>query len=230
MYCCRCGVRLQDGAGRCPLCGTPVPSCGGEEIEKSALYSDRYPSENRHGRFFALGIATVVMAAVCAVCLILCLKTYGRVFWSGYVMLGLALAWIVLILPLWFRRRNPLIFIPVDFAAAGGYLLYICLYNRQSWFLSFAFPVVALLCILSETAAAMFLHITKGRLYITGGLMIAAGASCMLIEFFEHLTFGTPMFAWSLYGVSLFSVLGLFLIAAAVIPPLRSGLERRFFF
>ena len=28
-------------------------------------------------------------------------------------------------LPLWFRRPNPVIFVPVDFAAIGLYLLYI---------------------------------------------------------------------------------------------------------
>ena len=29
MYCIKCGVELEDGAQRCPLCETPVPELEG---------------------------------------------------------------------------------------------------------------------------------------------------------------------------------------------------------
>ena len=41
------------------------------------------------------------------------------------------------VLPLWFRRPNPVIFVPADFAAIGLYLLYINFATGGHWFLTF---------------------------------------------------------------------------------------------
>lgn len=230
MYCVKCGVRLQDGAGECPLCGTPVPVERMPDETVKATYSDRYPHEKQVGKFLLLGMVTVMMAVAALACFILCMKLKGEVAWSGYVMLGLALAYVIFVLPAWFSRWMPLIFIPVDFAAICGYLLYICLYEHQHWFLSFAFPVTMIVGAYVVTAAALFSSIKGGRFYILSGLCIAFGALCMLVEFFQHITFGTEMFLWSLYCVCFFGAVGLFLLTAAIIRPLREFLERKFFF
>lgn len=49
----------------------------------------------------------------------------GSIVWSGYASGGVALLYVLVALPLWFRRPNPVIFVPIDFAAIGLYLLYI---------------------------------------------------------------------------------------------------------
>ena len=176
MYCVKCGVRLQDGAGESPLCGTPVPVERMPDETVKATYSDRYPHEKQVGKFLLLGMVTVMMAVAALACFILCMKLKGEVAWSGFVMLGLALAYVIFVLPAWFSRWMPLIFIPVDFAAICGYLLYICLYEHQHWFLSFAFPVTMIVGAFVVTAAALFGSIKGGRFYILGGLCIAFGA------------------------------------------------------
>ena len=229
MYCPKCGVKLADGERECPLCRTALPDVGGGSGASYTAYSDRFPKEKDHEKYLVLGIITVVMIAACLICLILCLETFGGVYWSGYVMLGLALAWIVFILPFFFRKWHPLIFLPIDFAAAAGYLLYICLYLGQRWFLSFAFPLTGIVCALTLTTVSLMRYIKKGRIFIVGGVLIALGSLSMLVEFFQHITFGTPMFLWSLYCVSFFAALGLFFIISAIIPPLRAFLERKFF-
>ena len=63
-----------------------------------------------------------------------------------------------------------------------------------------------------------------------GKKLILIGGSCMLVELFGHITFGWPMFNWSLYCVSVFGLLGLFLFIATLIPPMRDYLRRTFFF
>ena len=65
---------------------------------------------------------------------------------------------------------------------------------------------------------------------LLGLFLVLIGASFMLIEFFQHITFGTPMFVWSLYCVSVFCLIGLFLFIASFIPPLRAALRRTFFY
>ena len=77
---------------------------------------------------------------------------------------------------------------------------------------------------------ALFRYIKQGRLRLLALLLILIGGSFMLVEFFEHITFGTPMFVWSLYCVCGFGALGLFLFVATLIPPLHAHLRKTFFF
>jgi hypothetical protein len=227
MYCVKCGVSLTDGVECCPLCGTPVwnptEDCG----EKA--YPCRYPDKSYGERVAGVALVTVIMAALCLSCLIFCLSTFHAAAWSAYVMLGAALFYIVAILPSWFRNPHPLIFVPADFVAACGYLLYICLSTGGHWFMSFAFPVVMLVCLLTTAAIALVKYVRKGRLIITGGLLLAIGGSSVLLEFFQHITFGSRMFAWSLYSVTAFGIFGVFLIVAGLVKPMREHLERKFF-
>ncbi len=228
MYCVKCGVRLTEGVARCPLCHTPVwnPVCTEPPAQ---TFPDRYPMPPKSSRYPFLAFFTVVCMAVCLSALIFCLKTYNAVSWSGYVMLGIAVVYFSFFFPSWFDKPHPLVFLPLFFALTCGYLLYICLYNGGRWFLSFAFPVVMLVGLLCVVSVALFRYVKGGKLYITGGLLIAIGGSTMLIEMFEHITFGTKMFTWSLYTVSFFSLFGLFLLLAALIRPMREYLERKLF-
>lgn len=229
MYCVKCGVRLQDSAETCPLCGTPVWHPEEPAEESFPAYPLIYPERQKHSRIAGTAFVTVVLAAICLGCLIFCLSTYHKVYWSGYVMLGIATVYIIAILPLWFDHPHPLVFVPASFFAVCGYLLYICLYTGGRWFLGFAFPVVMLVCLVTTGSVALFRYVKRGRLFITGGLLIAIGGSSMLVEFFQHITFGGEMFHWSLYTASVFAWLGLFLLLAGVIKPLRAYLERKFF-
>jgi len=230
LYCVKCGVRLQDSAETCPLCGTPVwrPEEKAPQAA-SSVYPLVFPEQPKHGRIGITAFLTVVLSAVCLGCLIFCLNTYGAVSWSGYVMLGIAMVYVIAILPLWFDHPHPLIFVPADFFAVCGYLLYICLYTGGRWFLSFAFPVVMLFCVVTTASIALFRYVRRGKLFITGGLLVAIGGSTMLVELFQHITFGTQMFHWSLYTASVFAWAGFFLILSGIIRPLREYLERKFF-
>ena len=231
MYCVYCGVRLQDGVPECPLCHTKVTAIPVPEQLKESSYSDRYPRLEKHsGKFLAIGLVTVILIAAALGCLIFCLKSTGKVGWSGIAALGMALGWIWAILPLLFPRWRPMIFLPIDFACLGGYLLYICANTGGNWFLSFAFPVTGIAAVLTLAGVAMMRYIVQGRLRLMSLLLIAIGLSFMLVEFFQHITFGTPMFVWSLYCVSAFCLIGLFLFIASFIPPLRAALRRTFFY
>ena len=231
MYCVYCGVRLQDGVTECPLCHTEVQVVPVKRPAEEAPYSRKYPQpEKQSGKYLVLGLVTIIFAAVALSCLIFCLKSRGEVGWSGIAALGMALGWVWLVLPLLFSRWKPMIFLPIDFACLAGYLLYICVNTGGHWFLSFAFPVTMIAGILTLTGVAMMRDIVQGRLRLMGLLVIAIGLSFMLVEFFQHITFRTPMFVWSLYCMIAFCMIGLFLFIASFIPSLRASLRRSFFF
>ena len=228
MYCVKCGVKLDDSLERCPLCGTPVwrPE---ETSDPSRSFSGIYPQKQRNERMAIVSFLTVLALLASFIVLRICLRLYSGIGWSGYVILGIALGYVLFLLPLWFRRPNPVVFLPIDHLAIGGYLLYICLETGGHWFLSFAFPVLGMSCLLLTALVALLKYVPGGRLFIIGGWIIAVGGLSILVELFQHITFSSRMFTWSLYVVSTCFAFGLFLILAGTIRPLREYLERRFF-
>ena len=230
MYCVRCGVKLQEGVKACPLCGTPVWTPEAEEgASAAATYSERYPIVSRQKRLTIMASLTVALLAAMIACLSIALNTTGKMGWSFYVIAGTAAFYFAFQMPFWFRHPHPMIFVPVSFRSVCLLLFFISLYTDGRWFWTFAFPLTAILAALTIGAVALYRYVKRGTIFITGGLLMAIGGGCLLAELFQHLTFRTPMFAWSLYAAAVFFLFGGFLILAGIIRPLREHLERRFF-
>ena len=228
MYCVRCGVRLQDGTEFCPLCQTPVWNPGADRPEPG--FPESLPPRHRESTLPGAIAMTVVSVLALAVTVIVCLHLYGALRWGGYVLGGILLFDIVAVLPLWFEEPRGEVFVPVDFLAAGLYVLYICRATHGHWFLSFAFPVILAAGLLTTAMVCLLKYVRGGRIFIFGGFLVLLGGYAVLVEFFEHLTFGMRMFTWSQYPLAGFGIVGLFLLIAGTIPPLREEIRRRFFF
>ena len=140
------------------------------------------------------------------------------------------MGYVAVVLPCWFRRPNPVIFVPCGFVAAGLYVLYIDLMTGGGWFLGFAFPVVGFLGLLVTAVVTLCRYIRRGRLYIYGGAMIALGAFMPLMELLMVAAFRLPRFAgWSLYPLVALALLGGALIFLAICRPARESMERKMF-
>ena len=232
MYCIQCGVELQKGVDRCPLCGLRVYHPELKEEPDAPPYPRYVEGETvSHGGL--LFIVSFLFAIPLLVCLLIDLNMNSGVHWSGYVCFGLLALYILVCLPLWFPRRNPAVFFPISMAAWLGVTLYVCLKTGGHWFLSFAFPVGGALGLLLEAEIVLLRYAVGDRphraLYILGGGFIALGGLTMLLEFLLHVTFGFPMIWWSLYSVAVLFLVGLMLIIIGVCRPLRESLHKRFF-
>lgn len=230
MYCIRCGVELADGQTICPICETKVchpdfhPEKGTPSYPKKEFQSEEF---NRKGILFVITILSALVAVLTA---ILDFSLNGGIEWSGYAVGAIVLGYIIVILPTWFRRANPVIFVPCDFAAAALYLLYIDLYTSGGWFLTFALPVTGALCVIVSAAVSLLYYVRRGRLYTVGGMLIALGGWTVLIEIMLHVTFdfSTPVF-WSPFSAISFAVFGLMLIVIAIVKPLRESFRKVFY-
>ena len=229
-YCVKCGVELASSEKSCPLCSTVVCHPEVTSGEGEPLYPKneiKKEKVSKVGILFILSSLCVLPALIVFLC---DMKINSAVTWSGYVMLALAISYVIVVLPVWFRRPNPVIFVPVDFAAIILYLLYINLASGGHWFLSLAFPVTGAVGILVTAVITICKYVRRGHLYIAGGAVMGCGAISFLCELMINITFGFDRFIfWSVYSLAASFIIGMFLIVIAICRPLRESLEKIFF-
>lgn len=230
MYCIQCGVELADSEQQCPLCGTVVfhPHLTRPEGEKP-YPSDLYPAQQVQPWGMLL-ITTMLFLLPMLITLVCNLQINHAITWSGYVIGGLLVGYVALILPCWFKKPNPVIFVPCTFAAIIGYLCYINFAADGDWFLTFAFPVAGSLGLIVTAVVVLTRYIRRGRLFIYGGAMLATGALMPLTELLLNITFDRPMvFIWSPYPLIPLALLGITMLVTASCRPLKESLSKRFF-
>ena len=231
MYCIKCGVELADSEKVCPLCGTrvfhPDLPCGQAESPYPPDVSPRVEDVSRAGVLFVLTVLFLLPAVISVLC---DWRLSGGIVWSGYVVGGLVLLYTTVVLPLWFKRPNPVIFVPVDFVVIGVYLLYINCATHGHWFMSFALPVTGTAMVLVTAVVALLRYVPTGALYICGGGLILSGGYAVLVEWLLNVTFRLhDTFLWSFYPLAVCTVLGAMLLVIEGCKPLRRSLHRKFF-
>ena len=230
MYCIKCGVKLAENQRACPLCGTVVFHPEIMPSNDDPLYPPQQHPAPRVKSQAALVVVTTMFLLPLLITALCDYQLSGAITWSGYVIGALLVTYVIMVLPYWFRRPNPVIFVPCGFAAAGAFLLYISLATGGGWFLSFAFPVTGALGLIVTAVVALLKYVGKGELYIFGGAFALLGAFMPVMEFLMNLTFGFPQrLLWSAYPLVALVLLGGMLIFLAICRPARETMERKFF-
>ena len=231
MYCIKCGVELADSEKSCPLCHTPVFHPLLTRPEGEALYP---ATENPPRKIRPWGLLILVTALLfllpSIVTILIDLQLRGAITWSGYVVGALQMLYVMAVLPAWFHRPNPVIFVPCSFVSIGLYLLYISVVTDGRWFLSFAFPVLGGLGLITTTVVTLCRYIHRGQLYIFGGSAITLGLFMPVMELLLNYTFHRFRFiGWSFYPLSALVILGVILLLIALCKPVRESFGKRFF-
>ncbi len=230
MYCVKCGVKLADTEKKCPLCNTVVCHPDFKQTAERPLYPSSKLPRSSSGSKAINGAVIILFFIPLLVCLFADLSLDGRLEWFGYVAGALMVAYVAFALPLWFKKPNPVIFVPCSFVSTGLYLLYINSATGGNWFLSFALPIVSGMCLITCTVVALMYYLRRGRLYILGGAFMALGAFVFPIELLMGITFGLQFIGWSIYPLVVLILFGSLLIYFAVNSSAREMIERKLFF
>lgn len=230
VYCINCGVKLAETEKKCPLCNTVVCHPDFNQSAKQPLYpADKLPKNSSGGKALS-GAVLILFLIPMIVCLFADLSINGRIEWFGYVAGAMTVTYVSIALPFWFKKPNPVIFVPCSFAAITLYLFYINFATDGDWFFTFALPLICGLCIITSATVTLVRYIKRGRLYIFGGAFMLLGSFMLLIEHLLSLTFGLSFIGWSIYPLGVFELLGGLLIYLAIDSDARETLERKLFF
>ncbi|MBO5357820.1 MAG: hypothetical protein J6A78_00680 [Clostridia bacterium] len=230
MYCVKCGVKLADSEKKCPLCDTAVYLPELSQADVQPLYpQNKLPKIKPKSKGFN-GAVIVVFLIPMLVSLISDLQNDKTLNWFGFVAGGLVLGYIIFGLPNWFRKPNPVIFVPCSLAAAILYLFYINFATNGNWFFSFALPVALVFGIIISALITLLRYLKKGRLYIYGGTLIALGGFVLLIELLMYTSFNIAFIGWSIYPLIVLALIGGLLIYLAINSAAREIMERKMFF
>ena len=121
-------------------------------------------------------------------------------------------------------------FVSTDIVLVGLLLLYVNWKTGGGWFLSFGFPVVGFLGLLTVAVVALLRYVRRGELYIFGGALAALGGFMPVLELLLEITFQPIHFiGWSWYPMIALVLLGGTLIFLAICRPARESMGRKFF-
>jgi len=230
MYCVNCGVKLADSEKKCPLCNTAVYHPDIKREDAPPPYPTKGAIAETVNPIGLLFVITFLFIQPILITLFCDLQINYAITWSAYAAGGILLAYIVFILPYWFKKPNPVIFTPINFVSTGLFLLYINYATDSSWFMTFAFPILGYAALLTCTVVTLCRYLRKGYLYVFGGSFLALAIFFVLIEMFAGITFrGGIRIIWSPYPAVVCTIFGAMLIIIAICRPLRESLRKRFF-
>lgn len=228
-YCVHCGVKLDDDAKRCPLCGTPVID---PNLVRESAAEPVFPTQAGEVKPVSRGEAalliTVILASVSAACGALNLFLRAEQVWSLYIIGAMAMLWLWFVPPLMDRKMGRFLRLLLDTAAIALYVLIIALVNHGlSWYKGLALPIV-----LTTGAAALFLALVlPGRSILskTALLLGTAGGYALLLELLiDRFLTGEWEPGWSLVTVAICAAIIVPLIIVRRVPSLREEARRRF--
>ncbi len=230
MYCANCGVKLADTEKLCPLCGTEAYHPHIERPDVAPLYpKDFVPKRELNNITIHIILITLFLIPI-FVCLYWDYYINNVLNWSPYVIFSLVILYVIAVLPYWFKKPSPAIFVPVDFLLVALFLHYINYATQGDWFLSLAFPLVTYMGVIVTTASILLYYLKKGHLYVIGSFFIALGLYMEIIELFLMITFEKDFNGWSIYPMIPLVMIGLAIIIISINKSARAALARKLHF
>lgn len=225
MYCVKCGVQMDDGTIKCPLCGTLHTFISGEPIA-AAETAEPKPRLSRDGVFIIITAASLLLIATA---LAIDLTVNRHLTWAGYIAGGVLLLYMVTAFPLWLRNADKLVIVAAEYAATALYLLALEQTIGGGWYLPVGLPIVLFMCLLTLTLMLIWRRHPSRGLAIAGLAWISLGLTALVLELLINRFIGAEVAVWSPWVLLGCAVVGGALLVIAFCEPLRERIIKRMF-
>jgi len=233
-YCVNCGVELEKGEKYCPLCHVEVLNPKAPWQEPVERPYPRYLETLVHRidrRYFAT-LAGLILLIPILITFLLDILDGSGLSWSAYIVGAMALLFIFIVFPFYFKRYHTVIFLSVNCAAILLYLLFIERMNGGHWFVGIGLPVTVAASIGIIILAMLF---TKKNgmtmLKKSASVLFALGLFVLVVEVIIRLNETAPFdLKWSLYALIPCAILG---VAAMILEHrknVKEEIRRRLFY
>ena len=226
-YCVNCGVELDKGAERCPLCGTPA----WKPDPDAPRYFPSKPAEvPRASRRAAAALLTAMLASVSLCCGLLNLILPTEHPWALYVAGAAVMLWIWFALPM-LVRGIPIFFrLTADVAAIGIYvwIISVALHGGR-WFRGLVLPMLGWACIVVFLLSFLLRDGRRSRLSSLAMCIGAVGLLALGVEYcMDRYFLQAWQPSWSLVVAVICIGLIIPLRIVRRVPSLREEARRRF--
>jgi hypothetical protein len=158
-------------------------------------------------RYFATLAGLILMIPI-MITILLDILDGGGLSWSAYTVGAMALLFIFIVFPFYFKRYHTVIFLSANCAAVLLYLLFIEKMNGGHWFLGIGMPITVAASIGIIILALLF---TRGMTLLkkSASVFFAVGLFVLVVEVIIRLNEAGPFeLHWSFYALIPFLVLG----------------------
>ena len=215
-YCSRCGVEVDPGVEKCPLCNTPIQKLEDiSEIKVAKKYPDEPIEESsikrrteKEKRLFALEIVSISLALPFLITTFLDLIINKSITWARFPMLGFLFIWGTVAIPLLFPKK-PIILVLGEVSFVMGFLALVDYFDdwKLEWYVTYALPIVIVTILFSSLVVLASILVKKKGANIAAFILFGIGGLTFCLEIIISRTI-----SWSLFVLTPTVVIGLFLI------------------
>lgn len=201
-YCVNCGVQLNAGVKRCPLCEVEVVVPSGLPVSAS----DRNLPQRRDmvpaafDRSLWIQVVSVLMVIPALLSIVINAAFGAGLSWSLYVVSSLGVVWVWCISPFVYRRNIVPLWLTIDALALLGLLYAVdSLSSGPSWFLPLALPITLWVAALALPIVTLAWKRVLHGLHLMAAVLLAVAVLFIGIEVVVDLyVFDAWRLQWSL--------------------------------
>ena len=219
-YCSKCGVEVDQGVEKCPLCQLPING-----IEEDVIPPKKYPDvpvehpkkapltpQQKRVRAWEIVGASLLIPFLIVVFTDLIVNE--TVSWARFPMIALLLAWMLTTFPLIFTKR-PLIIIVGEVLSVLIFLVLIDYLHdwKIDWFYKLALPNLAVLILISSAVVLLSNQSKRKGANIAAFILFGVGALNLSLDLIIMSTLREKItITWSLFVLVPCFIIGGFLL------------------
>lgn len=223
-YCINCNIEVDSFIEKCPLCQSDIQKSDNiNQILEEKKYPELTKEEEKKvpkisGKkkqlvaWEAVSVAAIVpMLIILAINMIV--EKGFTVTWSRYPLIGVALAWLLITVPLFLLKKPTLVIIGETLSIIAFLVLIDVADGSVDWYYQIALPIIGVIIVVTSVVVIISIKVKNKGANIGAFVLFGISLICLGLDFVFHITDeGIVTISWSLYVIVPLVILGVFLL------------------